>query len=185
MLGQKRLMKNVNVADAEALTKAEIQFRREYFGALNWLKANMPGYEAASIVDTFPQIGVRQGRRVRGEHILTDEDMKTSRHFEDGVGRLGTYMIGYGVTYGIVGLDYDVPYRCLVPQTVDGLLIAGRCVSCDYQACNAMRLIVPCFVTGQAAGAAAAVAARLGVAPRQAPIGAIREALRKQDVNLG
>ena len=99
--------------------------------------------------------------------------------------RLGVYFPDWGPIYAIQGLDYDIPYRSLVPQNVDGLLAAGRCISCDAIAGNSMRLIVPCFATGQAAGAAAGVAVELDCAPRQVPADVLRAALRKQNVNLG
>lgn len=185
MLGKKRLLKGIDVADAAALTRAEIQIRRGYFNALIYLREHMPGYEKARIALTRPQIGVRQGRRVRGEYVVADDDLKCSRHFEDGIARLGVYFPGWGPNYAIKGLDYDVPYRCLVPKTMDGLLVAGRCVSSDYVACNTLRLIVPCLATGQAAGTAAAIAAQDGCSLRQVCIGRLRAALLRQDVYLG
>ena len=179
-----RLVKGVDGTDAEALTRAEVELRRDCFRALHFLRENMPGWEKARIKETLPQIGVRQSRRIHGEYTLTDADLRASRHFQDGVGRLGAYLDGYK-PYDPAGLDYDIPYRCLVPRDVDGLLVAGRCVSCDYAACNTLRLIVPCFVTGQAAGAAAALAVERGVAPRDLSITDLRNALTRQGVHLG
>jgi len=72
-----------------------------------------------------------------------------------------------------------------VPEAVDGLLVAGRCISCDAIAGNTMRLIVPCLVTGQAVGVAAALAAQEGIAPRDVPVDALRSALRAQGAWLG
>jgi hypothetical protein len=149
-----------------------------------FLKERMPGYENARIVETRPQIGVRQGRRVRGQYVFTIDDLTSSRHFDDGIARLGCHLPDCGGNYGIKGLAYDVPYRCLVPETMDGLLIGGRCVSCDYDSCNTLRLIVPCFAIGQASGAAAALAVREDAAPRNIAIDALRYALRAQDVCL-
>ena len=125
----------------------------------------MPGYEDATVRLTWPQLGVRLSRRVRGEYVLANDDLVASRHFSDGITRLGVYLPDWGPNYAIEGLDYDVPYRCLVPETIDGLLMAGRCVSCDYVAGNTMCLLVPCLATGQAAGLAAALAADRGVSP--------------------
>ena len=185
MPGKGRLVKGIDVTDAEALSRAEVELRRDCFNALTYLKANLPGYEDARVAETYPQIGVRQSRRVRGEYVLQDEDLKACRSFEDGTGRMGVYFPDWGPNYAIEGLDYDVPYRCLVPEAVDGLLVAGRCVSCDYTACNTMRLIVPCFVTGQAAGCGAAIAVRDACAPRGISVEKLRKALLDQDVYLG
>jgi hypothetical protein len=185
MLGRTRLLRGVDVTDVAALTQAEIQLRRECFAALTHLKAHMPGYQGARIGLTCPQLGVRLSRRVRGEHVLTDDDLKSSQHFEDGIARLGVYFPDWGPTYAIRGLDYDLPYRCLVPETVDGLLVVGRCVSADYVTANTMRLIVPCLATGQAGGAAAAIAAHGNCSVRRVPVPALRAVLLSQDVHLG
>jgi len=186
MLGSsKRLLKGIDVADAMDLTRAEIQLRREAFSALMYLREHIPGYGEARIAVTRPQLGVRQGRRIHGEYTVTDEDLRASRRFEDGIARLGVYFPGWGPIYKIKGLAYDVPYRCMVPKGIDGVLVVGRCVSSDYVACNTLRLIVPCFATGQAAGAAAAIAVEVGCTPRDVPVDTLRQALTKQGVNLG
>jgi len=177
-------VKGIDVADAAALTRAETEIRRGYFAALYHLRAHMPGWETARIADTSRQLGVRQGRRIRGEYTVTNDDLCSSRHFDDGVARLASCMDGYAL-YKPAGLDYDIPYRCLVPRGVGGLLVAGRCISADYLACNSLRLIVPCFATGQAAGAAAALAAKAGVEPRAVSVDALRAALLRQGVGLG
>ncbi len=185
MLGRKRLLKGIDVADAFDLTQAEIQLRRECFEALMYLQKHVPGYENARVFSTRPQIGVRQGRRVRGQYTVVVDDLLSSRHFHDGIARLGAYLPDYGSSYAIKGLDYDIPYRCLVPEEIDGILIAGRCISCDYQSCNTLRLIVPCFATGQAAGCAATIAVQDDCSPRQVSIEKLRTLLLGQDVYLG
>ena len=183
--GQSRLLQGIDVTDAEDLTRAEIQLRREGFRAFMHLRECMPGYEEARVRLTWPQLGVRLSRRIRGAYVLVDDDLRSSRHFPDGIARLGVYFPDWGPNYAIVGLGYDVPYRTLVPEAMDGLLVAGRCISCDAIAGNTMRLIVPCLVTGQAAGVAAAIAAHEGCAPRDVPVEALRGALRAQGAWLG
>jgi len=183
--GRNRLLKGVDVTNAEALTEAEVRLRDECFRSLAYLRAHMPGYEGAYVAETQPQLGVRLSRRVRGRYVLRDDDLRASRHFVDGIARLGVYFPDWGPNYAIKGLAYDVPYRCLVPESVDGLLVAGRCISCDAIAGNTMRLIVPCLATGQAAGVAAAIAAREGCEPREVDSAQLRERLRAQDVHLG
>jgi hypothetical protein len=183
--GVVRLLKGVDVTDAEALTRAEIRLRREGFRALLYLRERMPGYENARVALTWPQLGVRLSRRIRGETVLVDDDLAASRHFDDGVARLGTYFPDWGPTYAVEGLDYDIPYRALVPERVDGMLVAGRCISCDDVAGNTMRLLVPCLVTGQAAGVAAAIATQGDRQPREIAVDKLRAALRDQGVWLG
>ena len=185
VLSRDRYLKGVDITDPAALTGAEIEFRRGFFATLAYLQENLPGYEKARIAATRDQIGVRLSRRVLGEYRLVDDDLKSSRHFPDGIARLGAYLVAYKDNYTIRGLDYDVPYRCLVPESVDGLLIAGRSVSCDYQTANTLRLIAPCLATGQAAGIAAAIAVHSDCTPRQVSTRRLREALQKQGAYLG
>jgi ribulose 1,5-bisphosphate synthetase/thiazole synthase len=185
VFGRTQLLKGVDVTDAAALTKAETQLRRECFAALTYLKAHMPGYQGARVAVTYPQLGVRLSRQVHGVYVLTDDDLKSSRHFEDGVARMGVYFPDWGPTYAIQGLDYDLPYRCLVPEGVDGLLVVGRCVSADRVTANTLRLLAPCLATGQAGGVAAAIAVDSSCAPRSVPVSTLRTALRGQDIFLG
>lgn len=181
--GQGWYLKDVDVTDPAALTEAENRFRRDCYAALYHLRRNFPGYEGARVGETLPQIGVRQSRRIRGGYTLTDADLRGSRHFPDGIARLGAYLLGYAL-YGVPGLHYDIPYRCLVPEGMEGLLVAGRCVSGDYLATNTLRLIVPCFATGEAAGVAAALAVRHGVEPRRVDAEDLRRLLSRQGVPL-
>jgi hypothetical protein len=183
--GRSRLLKGIDVTDAEELSRAEIQLRQDGFRAFMYLRERMPGYEEARVRLTWPQLGVRLSRRMRGVYYLVDDDLRSNRHFADGIARLGVYFPDWGPNYAIEDLAYDVPYRALVPETIDGLLVAGRCISCDPIAGNTMRLIVPCLVTGQAAGVAAALAVQHGCAPRDVPVEPLRAALRAQGAWLG
>ncbi|MDO9464309.1 MAG: FAD-dependent oxidoreductase [bacterium] len=183
MLDRHRYLQGVDVTDAEEVSKAETQMRRDYFRSLYYLRTHMPGWENARIKETLPQFGVRQSRRIRGEYTLTDDDLRSSRHFEDSIARLGSYLLGYKL-YDPPRLNYDIPFRCLVPKNVDGLLVAGRCISSDYLADNSLRLIVPCFATGQAAGVAASLAARQSIQPRHIAVAAVRKSLIQQGVYL-
>lgn len=183
-IGRSQWLKGVDITDAAALSRAETQLRRAIFDMVNYLRARLPGWEQARVRSTGPQLGVRQSRRIRGEYRVTHDELVANARFEDGIARLGATMDGYRL-YAPAGCRYDIPFRCMVPETVDGLLVAGRCVSADYRAANELRLIVPCIATGQAAGIAAAIAARRGVAPRAVPVRELRERLRAQGVYLG
>jgi hypothetical protein len=169
---------------AEDLTWIENQARKRAMGGLLFMRKNVPGYESARLARTAPQLGVRESRKIVGEYTLTEEDILTSRKFGDTIGRCGAHMKGYQL-YDVRGLNYDIPYRCLVPEKVEGLLAAGRCVSATHGAINTLRLIVPCMLTGEAAGTAAAMAVAGGIPPRKADVSELQRRLRKQGNNLG
>ena len=122
--------------------------------------------------------------RIAGEYTITEGDILGSRKFDDTIGRCGAQMTGYKL-YDVSGLDYDIPYRCLVPQGIDGILATGRCLAATHEAINTLRLIGPCMLTGEAAGTAAALAAEHDVAPRDTDVAEIQLRLKQHGSNLG
>jgi hypothetical protein len=171
----------VDVAD---LTYVENEARKRVFRTLDFLRKNVPGYEEARVASTAPQLGVRETRKIVGECTVTEQDLLDSRRWEDTVGRCGSY-VSDRKTYAVSGLEYDVPYGCLVPKTTDGLVVAGRCISATHEAIDSLRVVPPCMLTGQAAGAAAAQAALTATAPREIDVGTLQAALREGGAYLG
>jgi succinate dehydrogenase/fumarate reductase flavoprotein subunit len=173
------------------LTRAELEGRRQVMGIAAWLKANIPGCENMEVRQTGAQIGLRESRQLKGVYTLTREDVLAYREFEDGIAR-SAYAIdiheaagpGGEMTYLDAGRSYAIPYRCLVPETVDGLLAAGRCVSATHDAMGSLRVMAVCMATGHAAGVAAALAAKNGTAARAVPAAEIRRALASQGAIL-
>ncbi|MBN2452106.1 MAG: FAD-dependent oxidoreductase [Lentisphaeria bacterium] len=168
----------------EDLTAVESEARKRALRGLVFARRKLPGYENAKLAWTAPQLGVRESRKIVAEYSVTEEDLRASRRFEDTVGRCGAHLDGYAL-YRVSGLEYDLPYRCLVPRDVDGILATGRCLGATHLAMNTLRLIVPCFLTGEAAGTAAALAVREQVQPRVLPVAALQARLRARNNNLG
>lgn len=135
------------------------------------------------LVAAGPQIAVRETRRVKGTYILTEEDAATGRTFDDAIAWRSGYLdlMGYKFTKMMI---HDVPYRAIVPEKVDGLLTAGRCISATHVAMAAGKSMGNCMATGHAAGLAAALAVRQGITPRELKVAQIQEALRKDGVDL-
>jgi glycine/D-amino acid oxidase-like deaminating enzyme len=154
----------------EDLTKLEVEARRRFVRAAAWLRERFPGFERAYILDAAPQAGVRQTRLLQGEYVLTKEDIVERRTFPDVIGR---------------GRDYYMPYRSLLPVSVDGLLVAGRHYSATPEAQKISREIPPCMVMGEAAGTAAAMAVAAQVEPRHVNVGELQERLAAQGAILG
>ncbi len=148
------------------LTKAEIEGRRKIILAVDFFKKNIPGFESSFLSDTSPQIGTRESRRVEGEYVLTKEDVLEGRRFPDVIARN----------------LFDIPYRCLVPKQIDGLLVSGRCISTTHEAQASIRMVCPCYATGEVAGAAAAQAVKTGVQPRNLDVNELQKTLRRQGV---
>lgn len=177
-----------NGADAYELSEAEIEGRRQLKKVIRFLNAYVPGMERAHITSIPNGIGVRETRRIDGEYILTGEDILSGRKFEDCIAKNG-YCIdihdpkgqGWGVSF-IQSEDhcYDIPYGCIVPQTLDNLLTAGRCISATAEAIASTRIMPSCMALGEAAGVAAAMAAGRGIRPRDVKAREIQQELRKK-----
>lgn len=181
---------NVDATDPEQLTRAEVTGRRQVREYARFLRDRVPGFERSVVVATSPAIGVRESRRVHGDYILTREDVLTGRRFEDEIALCGAPIEDHhagGDTdwrYVAEGGVYGIPYRCLLPARIEGLLVAGRCFSATHDAHASARSMATCMAMGQAAGTAAALAVRTGRSPRDLGADAVRDALREQGALL-
>jgi len=135
------------------------------------------------LVGVGPQMGVRETRRVKGSYVLTEEDALKGGKFDDVIAwRSGHLDIGF-VRLTRMKI-HDVPYRAIVPEKLDGLLMAGRCISATHVAASAGKSMGNCVATGHAAGIAAAMAARKNSVPRELTVNELQDALRVDAVNL-
>jgi hypothetical protein len=174
------------------LTRAEWEGRRQFRQLVAFFRKYVPGFERAYAVQTGVNIGVRETRRIIGGYSLTAEDVLTARKFDDVVAR-GAYPIdihnpaGKGTILRRVpaGDAYDIPLRTLIPEGVDGLVMAGRCISGTHEAHSSYRVMPISMATGQAAGVCAAIASRTGTAPRDVPAAAVQHELLRQQADLG
>jgi hypothetical protein len=176
----------VDATDARQLSAAEVEGRRQIVEYMRFLHAEVPGFEAAEISDIAPQVGIRESRRVIGAYQLSGEDVLGGARFDDVIG-LNAWPVEMHVAGRIEwGFPRDgdnafnhLPWRMVVPQGVDNLLVAGRCASMQHLGQSAARASGACFVMGQAAGTAAAlrVAGRFSVP-------ALQDALRKAGQDL-
>ncbi|MHC4400028.1 MAG: FAD-dependent oxidoreductase [Planctomycetota bacterium] len=135
------------------------------------------------LVGVGPQMGVRETRRVKGSYVLTENDALEGRKFDDVIAwRSGHLDIGF-VRLTRMKI-HDVPYRAILPEKLDGLLTAGRCISATHVAASAGKSMGNCVATGHAAGIAAAMAAKKSVVPRELNVGQVQDALRAEAVDL-
>jgi len=181
----------VNGAFSEGLTQAEIEGRKQVGVVFEFLKKHCPGFEDSEIIDAGFQVGIRETRHICAQYTLTYEDVKNGRKFFDAIGCFA-YPIdlhpptgGETLLQGISNDFYQIPYRALVPLRIQNLLLAGRCISATHEAAASLRVIPASFLTGQAAGVAAALACQESVAPRDLDVTILQRNLRRQNVYLG
>lgn len=175
-----------NAANIQDLTRAEVQGRRDAKAHVDYFREHVSGLEDVRLLQTSTQIGVRETRRLIGEYVLTGDDVRESVRFADSVA-VGCWAIDVHPTEKAVGshqmfvpTPFDIPYRVMLPTNIDGLLVSGRCISADRDALGSTRVGATCAAIGQAAGVAAALAAKEGVAPRNLEVARLQDVLRDQ-----
>lgn len=183
----------VDGTDARQLSDAELLGRRQIVDFFGFLRAEAPGFEHSYLLEIAPQVGVRETRRVLGDYQLTEQDVLGCASFDDTIGVNG-WMVEEHVAGNISFKWQDIPncrgfnhlpYRMLLPRGQSNLLVAGRCASMTHGGQSAARVSGACFVMGQAAGAAAAMAIAQGIAPRQIDVPALQRELAAAGAYLG
>jgi FAD dependent oxidoreductase len=154
----------VDATDPDALSKAEMEGRRQALEYTRFLIDKVPGYEKAELGGFSTHIGVRETRRIKGEYWITKEDVLSARKFPDAIAQCGApieeHHAGGDTKWEYLpdGETVDIPFRALLPQSIEGLVVAGRCLSASHEAHASIRSIGQCLAMGQAAGLAAALA---------------------------
>lgn len=180
--------------DERSITRALLWARKSLVEYERYYKKYLKGFEQMELVATASQLGARESRRILGDYVLNLEDFKSRAVFPDEIGRynyavdihaakpdLASYeryaedfkKLRYGK-----GESYGIPYRCLVPQKLTNVLVAGRCVSTDRYMQSSIRVMPGCFITGQAIGVAAAVCAQQGCDTRAVPAAELQRRLK-------
>ena len=184
------LIREIDGTDVFDLTRAEIEGRRQITHIISLFRkyGKEIGLGDCRLSAIAPQLGLRETRRIIGEYRLTEDDVRECRDFDDSIGRLISTIDLYGDLKSSYKPEksetFAVPYRALLPKQVDGLIVAGRCISSDDVSFGAVRLMVGCALTGQAAGAAAALSVKCGTAPRKLDVSTLRETVTRLGARL-
>jgi hypothetical protein len=180
-------VRKVDATDAGQLSAAEFEGRRQAHEYFRFLRECVPGYERAVLLSTSPAIGVRESRRIVGEHVLTAEEILAATSFDDQIALCGAPIEEHHAgddtrwVYLDDGATYGIPYRALQPHGLDNVLVAGRCFSATHDAHASARSMATCMAMGQAAGTAVALADE----PKRLDAGALRARLREDGADVG
>lgn len=173
------------------LTEAEIEGRRHIMRIVRFLKKYVPGFENCYIISVAHKVGVRETRRIRGEYVLTEDDILEGRDFPDSIARCGypydLHDPKGGATHFKFIKDrrsYGIPYRILIPVKIDNLLVAGRCASTTHEALASIRVMGACMAMGQAAGTAVGLCLKEKTIPRKLDYVILRKRLQSDNVIL-
>ena len=171
----------VDATDADSMSQAELTLREQVYQVAALLNQYVPGFEKARIHTIAPVVGIREGRRLVGEYVVTGDDLRAERRFDDEIAVYG-YPIdqhepdGAGFIQSSVGA-YGIPYRSLLPKELDNLLVTGRCISCDREAQSSLRTTPGVMAIGEAAGVAAAMVAAQEIPAKNLNTKVLREEL--------
>ncbi|MFO8079949.1 MAG: FAD-dependent oxidoreductase [Armatimonadota bacterium] len=175
-------LQHVDPTDPTDISETLLQCHRAALDIVRMLRESVPGYENSEIQKLDTMLGTRESRRIRGLATVTGEDVLAGSKFEDGAVPAWFWIDlhdpepGPSIPYTLEFVQanrpkpgdwYEIPYRCQVPLDVDGLLVAGRCISCDHEAQGSLRVMPTCVYLGEAAGTAAAWAVEAGIEPRE------------------
>jgi hypothetical protein len=181
----------VSGIDAVQLSYGEVEGRRQCWDVFDFIRGVTPGFEKSYIVEIAPQLGIRETRRVKGETMVSEDEILDCADFPDAIGVNGWPVeahIAGDVKFVFARKERgfnQLPYRMIVPLAIENLLVAGRCASMTHEGQSSARVTGSCFVMGQAAGTAAALALQAGVAPRRLEVGKLQERLERDGGYLG
>lgn len=185
--------------DASDITRGEVIARHQMVQLVDVFKKTFPGFKNSFLIDSAPMLGVRETRHIVGDYLLTEEDVAEKKQFDRIVAR-NAVRVTPGVEVhspdGMEGSKQDarhrdfvdklywhgIPYDCLLPTRIDGLLVGGRCISATHEADKWIRVQSCCMATGQAAGTAAALSAKHQVSPRNLDVSELQSLLQSQGV---
>jgi hypothetical protein len=179
-----------DASDPVDLTRAEMQGRADAWAMFEAWKRDVPGFEDAYFITSGPYIGVRETRRIVGQHVLAEDEIMATKAFDDAIATGCWYLDLHPNKITTGGANavpkqqpapYDIPYRSLVPKEVENLLVAGRCHSTTRLAQSSTRVTVTAMALGEAAAVAAAMAAKGGTSPAKIDGKEVRQKLRAQN----
>ncbi len=192
----------VDGTDTFDLTRGEIEARYQMMRVFNFAKKYVPGFENAWLIDSACNLGVRETRHIEGRYVVTEDDIDAHPSFDDAISQIVSHVprgmtahspdggeAADGDTFyrGLTSYParrFEVPYRALLPKGIEGLLVAGRCLSVTHEVDNSTRGMNTCMNVGQAAGTAAALAARSGKMVSEVDVSELQGILTDQGINI-
>ena len=157
-----------------------------------FLRENVPGYENVRITASGTTTGVRESRRVMGDYVIDASELAAGCRFPDVVVHKALFIVdihnpagpGQAEDHIQYCQPYDLPYRCFLPKGIEGLLVAGRCISGTHRAHASYRVMSICMAMGEAVGMAAALAAARNCTPRALPVTDLQAAMTARGIHL-
>lgn len=181
-----------NTLTVEGMVEAEYLLREQIPAVVEFLRKNAPGFEHCRVKSSASTLGVRESRRFIGDYVISDEDVEKGNCHKDVVVHKAWFLIdihnpaggGQAEKHSQPATPYDIPYRSLLPQNVEGLLLSGRNISGTHRAHASYRVMGVALATGQAAGIAAALSAKQECVPRRLDYHQVQDELIRYGAQL-
>lgn len=180
----------VDSTDPVSYTKGEHDARQQMYEVIAYLRDFVPGFESAWLERSAAFMGIRESRVIVGKYVMTAQDILEQKQFEDAIAVAGYpvdihHAKGGDCTMLFCEDAYPIPYGVLVPEKIEGLLVAGRCSAMDHEAMAATRVMSTCMALGEAAGNAARIAIADGVEVSAVDVTKVQQALIENGAFLG
>jgi hypothetical protein len=182
----------VDVTKISQIFPADVELRQQIRLLTNFLKENLPGYENIKVIGSGTTTGVRETRRVMGDYVIDADELAVGCRFEDVVVHKALFIVDIHNPAGAGQAEdkiqycdpYDLPYRCFVPKGLEGLLVAGRCISGTHRAHASYRVMTICMAMGEAMGIAAALSVKNDCTPRQLDVKLLQKTMTDKGIEL-
>lgn len=182
----------VDITSVSSIFTADLELRQQIRLLTQFLKENLPGYENCRVIGSGTTTGVRESRRVMGDYVIDADEMAEGCRFADVVVHKALFIVNIHNPDGAGQAEptiqyckpYDLPYRCFLPLGLEGLLVAGRCISGTHRAHASYRVMSICMAMGEAVGIAAAMSASQHCTPRALDVGELQKRLESLGVEL-
>ena len=182
----------VDVTKISQIFPADVELRQQIRLLTNFLRENLPGYENIKVIGSGTTTGVRETRRVMGDYVIDADELAAGCRFEDVVVHKALFIVDIHNPAGAGQAEekiqycdpYDLPYRCFTPKGVEGLLVAGRCISGTHRAHASYRVMSICMAMGEAVGIAAALCVKNGCTPRQLDVKLLQDTMAEAGIEL-
>lgn len=182
----------VDSTKVETLYAAELELRTQMEILTDFFRRELPGYEHCKVIGSASTTGIRESRRILGDYLITGEECASGKRFADVIVHKADFLVDIHNPTGSGQADakiqycipYDLPYGCFVPRKVEGLYVAGRCISGTHRAHASYRVMSICMAMGQAIGVAAAMCAQENCLPRQLEVPRLQKKLLSLGIDL-
>lgn len=182
----------VDITRIEQIFPADYELRQQINILRDFLRENLPGYENIKVIGSGTTTGVRESRRIMGDYVIDADELSAGKRFPDVIVHDALFIVDIHNPDGAGQAEekiqycqpYDLPYRCFLPKGLEGLMVAGRCISGTHRAHASYRVMSICMAMGEAIGIAAALSVQNGCTPRRLDVALLQKTMTEKGIVL-